>query len=100
MPSRQLEDGDVEGFGIVYLEANHYGLPVIAGRSGGAGEAVEHGLNGLLVDPLSVNDIAQAIMSLLTNPVRAREFGERGRRRVAERFTWSEQARELVKALE
>ena len=100
MPSRQLEDGDVEGFGIVYLEANHYGLPVIAGRSGGASEAVEHGINGLLVDPLSVNDIAQAIMSLLTNQVRACEFGERGRRRVAERFTWSEQARELVKALE
>src|SRR3989339_113412 len=100
MPSRQLDDGDVEGFGIVYLEANHYGLPVIAGRSGGAGEAVEHGINGLLVDPLSVNDIAQAVMSLLTNPTRSREFGECGRRRLAERFTWPEQARELMKAVE
>lgn len=100
MPSRQLDDGDVEGFGIVYLEANYYGLPVIAGRSGGAAEAVEQGVSGLLVDPLSVNDIAQAIMSLLTNPARAREFGERGRRRVMERFTWAEQARGLIKALE
>jgi len=100
MPSRQLADGDVEGFGIVYLEANYYGLPVIGGRSGGAAEAVEQGVNGLLVDPLSVNDIAQAIMSLLTNPVRAREFGERGRRRVMERFTWAQQVKELVKAIE
>jgi len=100
MPSRQLADGDVEGFGIVYLEANFYGLPVIGGRSGGAAEAVEQGVNGLLVDPLSVNDIAQAIMSLLTNPARAREFGERGRRRVAARFNWAEQAKELIRAID
>lgn len=100
MPSRQLENGDVEGFGIVYLEANFYGLPVIAGRSGGAAEAVEQGVNGLLVDPANVNDIAQAIISLLTNENRARELGERGRRRVMERFTWPEQARKLMRAIE
>ena len=99
MPSRQLEDGDIEGFGIVYLEANSFGKPVVAGRAGGAVEAVEHGVNGLLVDPHSVNEISQAVCSLLESPQKSRELGERGRRRVLEKFTWAEQAKVLEKIL-
>jgi phosphatidylinositol alpha-1,6-mannosyltransferase len=96
MPSRLLENGDVEGFGIVYLEANAYGKPAIAGLCGGAVEAVEHNVNGLLVDSENANEIAQAIISLLINENRARELGERGRRRVEEKFNWAEQARRLA----
>lgn len=99
MPCRELENGDIEGFGIVYLEANCYGKPVIGGRSGGAVEAIEHGVNGLLVDPESTNEIGQAIISLLVNEKKAEELADRGKRRVAMRFDWAVQARELVKIL-
>ncbi|MBO7746306.1 glycosyltransferase family 4 protein [Paenibacillus sp. MWE-103] len=64
MVSRELERGDAEGFGIVYLEAASAGVPVIAGRSGGASEAVLDGETGLLVDPASVADIAAGVVRL------------------------------------
>ncbi|MBT5338480.1 glycosyltransferase family 4 protein [Candidatus Falkowbacteria bacterium] len=99
MPSRQLDDGDIEGFGIVYLEANCYGKPVIAGRAGGAVEAVEEGVNGLLVNPLSESEIAKAIFLLLQNPRRAQELGQRGKLRVEQKFNWSEQSKKLIKLL-
>lgn len=65
MPNRELENGDTEGFGLVFLEANACGKPVIAGRAGGAVDAVKDGYNGLLVDPNDVEDIAGAICRLL-----------------------------------
>lgn len=99
MPCRSLDNGDVEGFGIVYLEANIFGKPVIAGRSGGAADAVEHNVSGLLVDPLDIDEIAQAILSLLIDEAHARELGECGRRRVLEKFNWQEQGRKLMKMI-
>jgi phosphatidylinositol alpha-1,6-mannosyltransferase len=65
MPNRELENGDTEGFGLVFLEANACGKPVIAGRAGGAVDAVKDGYNGLLVEPNNVEDIASAICRLL-----------------------------------
>ena len=50
MPNRALSNGDTEGFGLVFLEANASGLPVIAGQDGGSADAVRHGDNGLVVD--------------------------------------------------
>ncbi len=86
--SRQERGGaDYEGFGIVLLEAAAAGKPVIAGRSGGIPEAVEEGVSGLLVNPLSPEETAAAIVSLLNDPERAREMGEKGRRRVQESFS-------------
>lgn len=99
MPCRELPSGDIEGFGIVFLEAGNYKKPVIAGRSGGAVEAVEHNLNGLLVNAQNENEIAQAIVSLLKNPDKARIFGEQGYKRVQKKFNWSEQARVLINLL-
>jgi phosphatidylinositol alpha-1,6-mannosyltransferase len=64
MITRELESGNAEGFGIVYLEAACAGIPVIAGNSGGAGEAVLHEATGLLVNPLSTDEIAQAVIRL------------------------------------
>lgn len=64
MPNRALANGDTEGFGLVFLEANACGLPVIAGADGGSTDAVEHGVNGLVVDGGSVAQIAHA-MTLL-----------------------------------
>ncbi|MCB0162683.1 MAG: glycosyltransferase family 4 protein [Anaerolineae bacterium] len=89
MPSRSLESkGDVEGFGIVFLEANAYGKPVIGGRSGGVPDAVLDGVTGLLVDPNSTDEIASAIIRLLTQTDYARELGENGRRRVESEMNW------------
>jgi phosphatidylinositol alpha-1,6-mannosyltransferase len=89
MPSRQdLAQHSVEGFGLVYLEANACGRPVIGGRSGGVRDAVVDGVTGLLVDPHDPEDIANAIGLLLTNPELARQLGEQGRSRVLNEFTW------------
>ncbi len=66
MVPRQI-DGDVEGFGTVFLEANQYSKPVVAGRSGGVAEAVVDGITGLLVNPTDTVQISQAVIKLLTD---------------------------------
>jgi phosphatidylinositol alpha-1,6-mannosyltransferase len=65
MPHRQLPSGDTEGFGVVFLEANACGVPVVAGISGGALDAVQNEVNGLTVDGEDVSAIAQAIVRIL-----------------------------------
>jgi phosphatidylinositol alpha-1,6-mannosyltransferase len=77
MPNRELPNGDTEGFGLVFLEANSCGLPVVAGRDGGSMDAVQNGANGLVVDGHSVDAIAVAMLSLredgrLRESIRAR----------------------------
>lgn len=99
MPTRELADGDIEGFGIVYLEANAFGKPVIAGRSGGAVEAVIHGVNGLIVDPLDVRAIGLALIDLFRDERKAKELGLNGGKRINEKFNWAQQAGELKKVL-
>jgi phosphatidylinositol alpha-1,6-mannosyltransferase len=68
MPNRRLPNGDTEGFGLVFLEANACGLPVIAGSDGGSTDAVMHGVNGLLVDGHSVESITGAMLELRGDP--------------------------------
>ena len=85
-----------EGFGIVYLEANAFGKPVVGGRIGGVPDAVIHGETGLLVDPRSESEVAEAIIRLLENPEEARRLGDNGRRRVENELTWKESARRLL----
>jgi len=65
LPNRQMSDGDTEGFGLVFLEANACGTPVVAGDAGGAIDAVQNGVNGLNVDGRDASQIAQAILRLL-----------------------------------
>ncbi len=96
--SRDL-DGDFEGFGIVYLEANLMGKPVIAGASGGVADAVIPGVNGLLVDPENPTAIAAAIMRLLNNPEEAKRLGRAGKDRAERDFSWAGQADKLYKKL-
>ncbi|MDH7568012.1 MAG: glycosyltransferase family 4 protein [Armatimonadota bacterium] len=87
-PNRQLPNGDVEGFGIVFLEANAAGKPVIGGDTGGTPDAILHGETGLLVDPTNVNAVAEAAILLLTNRELARRLGAQGRQRAVAEFTW------------
>jgi phosphatidylinositol alpha-1,6-mannosyltransferase len=88
MASREIkEKGDVEGFGIVYLEANAVKKPVIAGRSGGITDAVEDGINGILVNPTDEKDIAGAIIRLMKDDKIRNKLGEAGYKRVIEKFS-------------
>lgn len=87
MVSRSLP-GDVEGFGMVYLEASSLGKPIVAGRSGGAVEAVADGATGLLVDPESTGGIAQAILTLLKDQTLSEKLGEEGRFRFQSQWNW------------
>lgn len=77
-----------EGFGLVYVEAAAAGLPVVAGRAGGAPEAVRDGETGLLVDPEDPAAVASAITRLLTDRSRASAMGRAGRRWVADHFSY------------
>ena len=89
MPCRSRKAGlEVEGFGIVFLEAAAMGLPVVAGNSGGAAEAVEEGETGLVVDGREVDAVARAVTELLEDPARAATMGKSGRLRVEEDFAW------------
>ena len=87
MPSRLPPDGGGEGFGIVYLEAGVHGLPVIAGRVGGALDAVVDGTTGLLVDPADHGAVAQALSRLLIDRRSAARMGAAGSEH-ARGFAW------------
>jgi phosphatidylinositol alpha-1,6-mannosyltransferase len=87
MPNREI-DGDIEGFGMVFLEAGAAGKPVIGGRSGGTDDAIVHEVTGLRVDGTNIEAIATAVVSLLTDPAKAKSMGDAGRRRVEQEFTW------------
>ena len=100
MASRDIPSEPPEGFGIVYLEANLCGKPVIAARTGGVEDAVEHGLNGLLAEPDRPDQVAAAAIRLLANPQDARQMGERGRQRVLDRFTWEAIAPQFVASVQ
>jgi len=94
MPSRDIA-GDFEGFGIVYLEANAHGKTVIAGDSGGVRDAVEHNVNGLLVNPESVDEIKNAIIKLYNDENLRKKLGEQGRERAGREFQWSRQIEKI-----
>lgn len=91
MPCRQVGDYDIEGFGIVYLEANLVGVPVIGGRSGGVADAIEHNKSGLLVNPLSKNEIVNSVIKLIRHKDYARQMSEYGYKRVVKNFNWPQQ---------
>ena len=96
MPCRTRHLGlDVEGLGIVYLEASATGLPVVAGRSGGAPDAVVAGTTGDVVDGTDVVQVADTVAALLTDSDRRRRYGDAGRTWVEQRWTWDEAARRL-----
>ena len=100
MPCRTRGAGlDVEGLGIVYLEASATGVPVVAGRSGGAPETVQQGCTGYVVDGRSTGEIADAVSRILTDPELAARMGAAGRRWVLESWSWFRQAARLAELL-
>ena len=99
LPTGAAGDGDVEGFGLVFTEANAYGKPVVSGRSGGTVDAVTDGATGLLVEPDDAASVADAILELLHNPAAAAATGEAGRRRT-ETLTWQAFAEAVIAGVE
>jgi phosphatidyl-myo-inositol dimannoside synthase len=89
MPCRTRKGGlDVEGLGIVYLEASAAGLPVIAGDSGGAPDAVLDGQTGYVVDGRSPAAVAARVSGLLADPSRAAAMGEKGQAWITAEWRW------------
>jgi phosphatidylinositol alpha-1,6-mannosyltransferase len=91
--------GGAEGFGIVLVEAGLRGKPVVAGRSGGIPDAVVHDETGLLVSPVDVAEIADAIVRLLADPSYAARLGEQGRRRATGELSWDRYAARFQRVL-
>lgn len=100
MPCRTRRGGlDVEGLGIVYLEASATGLPVVAGDSGGAPDAVLDGETGWVVRGESAEDTADRVSTLLLDPELRARMGERGRAWVEEKWRWDLLAERLEELL-
>ncbi|HEX7121120.1 MAG TPA: glycosyltransferase family 4 protein [Gemmatimonadaceae bacterium] len=101
MPCRARWFGfDIEALGAVFLQAAAVGRPVIAGDSGGAPETVRHGETGLVVDPTRPEPLAQALISLLSDPARARAMGDAGARWMHTAWTWEHMAARMTRLFE
>jgi phosphatidyl-myo-inositol dimannoside synthase len=88
MANRTMPGGDLEGFGIVFLEASACGKPVIGGRSGGTADAVRDGVTGLLVDGQSPEEITRAVVTLARDAALRDRMGREGRRLVVSEYDW------------
>lgn len=87
MPARRVGNS-VESFGIVYIEAGWYGVPSIAGRDGGAGDAVLDGVTGLLCDSFDAGDVTRQIVRLLDDEPLRERLGEAAAKRAREELSW------------
>lgn len=102
MPSREIS-GDIEGFGIVYLEAAAHGLPVLATQTGGIPEAVTHNKTGILLPSpskeVSAEYTTQAVNTLEKLIHSGKKMGETAQKNALEKYRWSIQAKKLEKFL-
>jgi phosphatidylinositol alpha-1,6-mannosyltransferase len=92
--------GDIEGFGISFVEASAHGKPIIAGRIGGVGDAVARGETGLLIDGTSQHELDEALVRLLDDRLLRSRLGENGRTKAQKSFGLEHQGRRLLDALE
>jgi len=97
-PNRLTSTGDVEGFGIVFLEASACAVPVIGGATGGAVDAISQGKSGYLVNPEDLEELVGVLQRLLDNPQHCRQLGAQGRA-FALGFSWAEAARTVWERL-
>ena len=101
MPCRTRRGGlDVEGLGIVYLEASATGLPVVGGDSGGAPDAILDGETGYVVPGRDSAALADRLIALLSDPPTARAMGDKGRAWVERDWSWDLTAARLRALLE
>lgn len=93
------EAPDVEGFGLVFLEAQACGTPVVGTLTGGIPDAVEHGKGGWLIEQNDISALAEHFKQLVYNPAYYEAAGRAARDRIKANFTWTHYADRLVKAL-
>lgn len=98
MPNRTLADGDTEGFGLIFLEANACGKAVIGGRAGGAVDAIVDGETGLLVDGADSTAVAEALRALLGDPALRERLAQGGLAR-ARQLGWDHTAKLFLEAV-
>jgi phosphatidylinositol alpha-1,6-mannosyltransferase len=99
LPARS-EGADVEGYGLVFLEANACGLPVIGPDTGGPAEAIDPGVTGLCVPARSSEALSEALGTLARDPALCARLGEQGRRRVVSERNWDCVAKRLLRSIE
>lgn len=101
MLSREISaEAKVEGYGLVFLEASACGKPIIAGRSGGIGDAVIDGVTGILVDPLNLDEIDDAVTKILSDNHYARALGANGLNRIErEKLDWHSRSKKIGEIL-
>jgi phosphatidyl-myo-inositol dimannoside synthase len=101
MPCRTRRGGlDVEGLGIVYLEASATGLPVIGGDSGGAPDAILEGESGYVVPGRDTGALTERLVALLSDPVGARAMGDKGRAWIERDWSWDLIAARLLSIID
>jgi len=96
MASRETVDEGFEGFGIVFGEAAHYGIPVIGGKSGGIPDAIIDGVTGILVNPEDRDEIASAIIRILESPEYGEKLGLAGKKRTERELTWNNVVKKII----
>lgn len=100
MPCRTRRGGlDVEGLGIVYLEASATGLPVVGGDSGGAPDAIVEGETGYVVPGRDVGALTDRLVRLISDPVGAAAMGEKGQAWIEREWTWDLVAQRLQRIM-
>lgn len=100
MPNRTLDTNDAEGFGIVFLEANACGKPVIGGNSGGVPDAIVNDVTGYIIQANSPDNISKAVIDLYLKPEKMKMIGVAGRERILSCFSWDHSVGELKKVLD
>lgn len=99
MPSMK-EKNDIEGFGIVFLEANYFKIPVIGAATGGVPEAIIDGKTGFLIKANDLNDLTEKILMLYENKDKKNKMGEHGHNRVIKEFNWDKICGDYIKLFE
>jgi phosphatidylinositol alpha-1,6-mannosyltransferase len=100
LPTREIHDDDeIEGFGIVYVEAAAAGVPSVAADVGGVADAVTDGVTGLLVPPGSPAAVSTATLRLLGDPILCAEMGNNARAAVERELNWDRAAREVMRVV-
>lgn len=89
--------GEIESFGIVYIEAAYFGKPVIGGVSGGTGDAVADGKTGFLIDSRNQKELEQAIIKLIKDKALREKLGNAGKNRVLNGFLWKHNVEKVLK---
>lgn len=101
MPSTEnLQKGDMEGFGLTFLEANACAKPCIGGNSGGCVEAISNGVNGFIVNPDEVDELAGLLKKLFTCEEFYSRISDTSLNYVRSRFTWEDSVKRVIAQFE